>query len=77
MKISENFTNHVPHLDELYNKKAFGTFISISKDVKHPLYRFLNESRSNRIDGFSHIYFYYDKKQSVTQGLFCHVPYDF
>ena len=29
--------------------------ISISKDVKHPPYRFLNKSKSNRIDGYSHI----------------------
>ena len=50
-KISEIFTTHVPHLDELYNKKTLDKIISISKDVKHPLYRFLNKSKSNPIDG--------------------------
>ena len=34
IKISEKFTTHVPHLDELYNKKALDKIISISKDVK-------------------------------------------
>ena len=55
IKISEKFTTHVPHLDELYNKKTLDKTISISKDVKHPLYRFLNKFKSNRIDGYSHI----------------------
>ena len=52
IKISEKFTNHVPYLDELYNKKTLDKIISISKNVKHPLYRFLNKSKSNRIDGY-------------------------
>ena len=55
IKISEKCTTHVPHLDELNNKKALDKIISISKDVKHPLYRFLNKSKSNRINGYSHI----------------------
>ena len=55
IKISEKFTTHVPHLDELHNKKTLDKIISISKDVKQPLYRFLNKSKSNRIDGYSHI----------------------
>ena len=55
IKISEEFTTHVPHLDELHNKKTLDKIISISKDVKHPLYRFLNKSKFNRIDGYSHI----------------------
>ena len=55
IKVSEKFTTHVPLLDELYNKKTLGKIISISKDVKHPLYRFLNKSKSNRIDGYNHI----------------------
>ena len=55
IKISEKFTTHVPHLDELYNKKTLDKIISISRDVKHPLYRFLYKSKSNRIDGYSHI----------------------
>ena len=75
IKISEKFTTYVPHLDELYNKKTLDKIISISKDVKRPLYRFLNKSKSNRIDGYSHIMT--TKKQSVTQDLFCYVPYDF
>ena len=55
-KILEKFTTHVPHLDELYNKNTSDEIISISKDVKHPLYRFFfNKSKSNRIDGYSHI----------------------
>ena len=55
IKISEKFTTHVPHLDELYKKKTLDKILSISKDVKHPLYRFLNKSKSNRIDGHRHI----------------------
>ena len=55
IKISEKFTTHVPHLDELYIKKTLDKIISISKDVKHPLYRFLNKSKSNRINGYSHL----------------------
>ena len=51
IKISEQFTTHVTHLDKLYNKKTLDKIISISKDVKHPLYRFLNKSKSKRIDG--------------------------
>ena len=55
-KILEKFTTHVPHLDELYNKKkTLDKIISISKDVKHPLYRFLNKSKCNPVDGYSHI----------------------
>ena len=42
IKISEKFTTHVPHLDELYNKKTLDKIISISKAVKHPLYRYLS-----------------------------------
>ena len=61
IKISEKFTTHVPHLDELYNKKTLDQIISISKDVKHLLYRFLNKSKSNRIDGYTHNY--YDKTE--------------
>ena len=55
IKISEKFTTLVPHLDELYNKKTLDKITSISKDVKHPLYHFLNKSKANRIDGYSHI----------------------
>ena len=55
IKISEKFTTHVPHVEELYKKKTLGKIISISKDVKHPLHRFLNKPKSNRIDGYSHI----------------------
>ena len=54
IKISEKFTTYVLHLDEMHNKKTLDKIISISKDVKHPLYRFLNKSKSNRIDGYSH-----------------------
>ena len=43
IKISEKFTTYVPHLDELYNKKTLCKIIS--KDVKHPLCRFLNKSK--------------------------------
>ena len=73
LKISEKFTTHVPHLDELNNEKTVYKIISISKYVRHPLYRFLNKSNSNRSDGYSHIY---DKKQSDTKDLFGHLPYD-
>ena len=59
IKISKQFTTHVPHLDELYNKKTRDKIISISKNVKHPLYRFHNKSKSHRIDDYSHNY--YDK----------------
>ena len=55
IKISEKFTTHVPYLGELHNNKTLDKIISISKEVKHPLYRFLNKSKSNRIDGYSHI----------------------
>ena len=55
MVISEKFTAHVPHMDELYHKKTLDKIPSISKDVKHSLYRFLNKSKSNRIDGYNHI----------------------
>ena len=55
IKISEKFTIHVPHGEEQYNKKTLDKIVSISKDVKHPLYCFLNKSKSNRIDGYSHI----------------------
>ena len=56
IKISEKFTTHVLYVDELYNKKTLNKIISISKDVRHPLYRFFfNKSKSNRIDGYSHI----------------------
>ena len=55
IKISEKFTTHVPHLDELYNKNTLDKIISISKDVRHPLYRCLNKSKYNRIDGYSHL----------------------
>ena len=40
IKISEKFTIYVHYLDELYNKKTLDKIISISRDVKHPLYRF-------------------------------------
>ena len=73
IKISEKFTTHVPHLDELYNKKTLNKIIYISKDVRHPLYRFLNKSKNNPIDAHSHIM----TKQSDTLDLFCHLPYDF
>ena len=55
IKISGKFTNHVLHLNELCHKKTIVKIISISKDVNHPLYRFLNKCKSNRIDGYSHI----------------------
>ena len=55
IKISEKFTTHVPHLDELYNKKTLNKIICIPKDVRHPLYRFLNKSKNNPIDAYSHI----------------------
>ena len=60
IKISEKFATHVPHVDELYNKKTLNKIIdlSISKDVRHPLYRFFlnkSKSKSNRIGGYSHI----------------------
>ena len=55
IKISAKFITHVPHLDKLYNKKTLDKIISISKDVKHPLYRFLNKDKPNRIDGYCHI----------------------
>ena len=55
IKISEKLTTHVPHLDEFYNKETLDKIISISKDVKHPLYRFRSKSKSNRIDGYRHI----------------------
>ena len=55
IKISEKFNTHVLNLDELYNKKILDKIMSISKDVKHPLYRFLNKSKCNRIDGYSYI----------------------
>ena len=44
IKISEKFPTHAPHLDELYHNKTLDKIISISKDVKHSLYRFLNKS---------------------------------
>ena len=56
IKISEKFTTHVSRLDELYNKKTLYKIIPISKDVKHPLYRFLNKSKSYRNGGCSHNY---------------------
>ena len=56
IKISEKFTIHAPYFDEVYNKKILNKIIptGISKDVRHPQYRFLNKSKSNRIDGYSH-----------------------
>ena len=47
IKISEQLTTHVPHLNKLYHKKALDKIISTSKDVKH--------TKSNRIDRYSHI----------------------
>ena len=41
IKISEKFTIHVSYLHELFCIKTLDKIISISKDVKHPLYRFL------------------------------------
>ena len=55
IKKSGKFTTHVLHLNELCHKKTIVKIISISKDVNHPLYRFLNKCKSNRIDGYSHI----------------------
>ena len=55
IKISEKFPTDIPHLDEMNNEKILDKVISIFKDVKHPLYRFLNKSKSNRIEGYSHI----------------------
>ena len=55
IKITEKFTTHVPHLNELYHKKIVDKPISISKYVKHPQYGFLNKSESNRIDGYCQI----------------------
>ena len=40
IKISEKFATHIPHLDELYNKKTLDKIIFISKDLEHLLYRF-------------------------------------
>ena len=54
IKISDKFTTHAAQMDELYHKNAVGKIISISKDVKDPQSRFLNKSKSNRIDGYSH-----------------------
>ena len=39
----------------MYHKKTLDKIISISKDVKPPLYRFLKKSQCKRIDGYSHI----------------------
>ena len=39
----------------MYNKKTLDKTISISKDVRHTLYHFLDKSKSNRVDGYSHI----------------------
>ena len=52
-KISEKFATHAPHLDELCYKRTLDKVISIS--ITHPLSRFLNKSKSNRIDRYSHI----------------------
>ena len=55
IKISDKFTAHVFHLDQLNYKN---NRIAISGDVKHQPFLFRNKSKSNRIDGSSH---YYDK----------------
>ena len=55
IKISEKFTTHVPHLDELCCKKTLDKLISISRDVKHPLPHFLNKSMFDNLDGYRHI----------------------
>ena len=52
-KRSEKFATHAPHLDGLYYKRFLDKVISIS--IKHPLSRLFNKSKSNRIDGYSHI----------------------
>ena len=62
IKISEKFATHVPHVDELYNIKTLNKIIglSISKDVRHPLYRFfflINLSLSLTVQS------YYDKNR--------------
>ena len=38
IKISEKFTTHALHLNELYYIMTSDKIISSSKDVKHPLY---------------------------------------
>ena len=55
IKISGKFTIHVPHLNEMNNKKSLDKIISVSKYVKHQLCRLLNNSKSYRIDGYRHI----------------------
>ena len=55
IKISEKFTTYAHHLDKLYYKKTLDKIIPISKDVKHSLSCFLNNSKFNRIGGYSHI----------------------
>ena len=45
------FTTHAHHLDKLYYKKILDKIIPISKDVKHPLSSFLNNSKFNGIGG--------------------------
>ena len=51
IKITEKFTTHVPHLNELYHKKIVDKPIFISKYVKHPQYGFLNKSESTVLMG--------------------------
>ena len=57
IKISKRkFTTHTPHLDKVfYKKKTLDKITSISKFVKHQLSRFLNQSKSSRYVGYSHV----------------------
>ena len=47
IKISEKCTTHSSHLDELNYKKTLDKIISIPKDVKIALCRFLNKFKLN------------------------------
>ena len=66
IKISEKFTTHAPHLDELYNKNTVDKIISISKDVRHPLYRFLINLSLTVLMG-TVIYYDQKKKKNPTK----------
>ena len=53
IKILEKFT--LPLIWTNCTIETLDKIISISKDAKPPLSRFLSKSKSNRVDGYSHI----------------------
>ena len=75
MKVDRKLRVTIPnlYLDDLFCRKSLDKILSTSKDEKYPLSCFLNDSKSNRIDGHSHIMI---KKTRATLKIFfdiCHL----